>query len=124
MRTQVTFVALLFSGQISIANEPDQLSPIEHETRMYYDCAVKAAGEYLRGTSTATEVTDAALSSCDQHYLALLNARTADLKRRAGSSVESQQRAEKWAIDGTEVRKKVIRDKVLQFVVSERAKAQ
>ena len=90
---------------------------------MYYGCAVKAASEYLHGSSTATEVADAALTSCDSHYIALLEAETADLKQKAGSSVESQQRAERWARDGTDVRKRVIRDKVLQFVVSERAKS-
>ncbi len=122
MKSLITFLALLFVSPISIAQESDQLPPIEHETRMYYGCAVKAAGEYLLGNSTATEVTDAALTSCDRYYLALLEAQHADLKQRAGRSIESQQRAEQWARDGTETRKNVIRDKILQFVVSERAK--
>jgi len=122
MKNSIT-LALLLACSTSSAQEIDQLSPIEHETRMYYRCAIKAASEYLVGTSTASEVTDAALSACDRYYLSLLDAQKLDLKQRAGASIESQQRAEQWAQGGTDVRKKVIREKVLQFVVSERAKA-
>lgn len=78
------------------------------ETLAYRICAETYVDRLAASGEAAKDVALAALGKCQNFYAEMLEAIREDLYTYAGSSVESRQRADRWAQGSAETRKDVI----------------
>ena len=78
------------------------------ETLAYKICAETYVDRYATTGEPAKDVASAALGKCQMIYTEMLEAIRQDLYNHAGSSVESRQRADRWAQGSADTRKDVI----------------